>query len=358
MAFVLGRMLRGMSWPSPPDATVELMLDMRAAVTAADHAFIVEMARHACVIDDRPLPEPDSEDVQSLLPRGADVTIIAADPDTGTDVGAVWVFTHHSPLVTDGNAAPEVAIAVTPSRRGHGVGAALLDALIHRCASVYPALALNVHRRNPAQNLYQRKGFRFAGQGRGQLGMAMVLDLAASSPTVDDSSSRYRPMAYSMTTDRLRLDLRTEDDAELNCQLLGERENPTPHSLLDMRRRLGEQRIQAPKTGIGLLTIRRSDDQPLGYCGLIIGRCSIDEPEIVIELLRRHHGHGYATEAARAVTDAAFATGRSRIWATVAPWNAPSLAVCRRLGFRDHHRVTYDGGVGEVIHLVLERAGV
>lgn len=333
-------------------------LDLRPAVTAADRAFVVDMARHACVIEDRPLPEPDSEDVKSLLPDGADVTIIAADPDTGTDVGAVWTFDHHPPLVNldDGNAVPEVAIAVTPDRRGHGIGAALLDALIDRCTGVRPALALNVHRRNPAQRLYQRKGFRVAGRGRGDLGMAMVVDLAAPPPTVDDSSMAYRPMAFSTTTDRLRLDLRNEVDAEWNCELLGEHSNPTPHSLLDMRRRLGEQRSHALRSGIGLLTIRRrSDNQPLGYCGLIVGHCSIDEPEIVIELLRRYHGHGYATEAAQAVTDAAFATGRTRIWATVAAENAPSLAVCRRLGFRDHHSVTDDDGVGEVIYLIRDK---
>jgi RimJ/RimL family protein N-acetyltransferase len=331
-------------------------LNLRSAVTAADRAFIVDMARHACVIEDWPLPDADSEDVTSLLPRGADVTVIAADPDTGIDVGAVWTFHHHPPLVTrnDGKAVPEVAIAVTPARRGRGVGAALLEALIDRCTNVHPAVALNVHRRNPAQRLYERRGLRLAGQGRGELGVAMVADLTAP-PTVDDSSTVYRPMAYSMTTDRLRLDLRTEDDAEWNCELLAEHANPTTHSLFDMRRRLGEQRIRALQVGIGLLTIRRrSDDLPLGYCGLIIGRCSIDEPEIVIELLRRHNGHGYATESAQAVTDAALATGRTRIWATVASWNAPSLAVCRRLGFRDHHSVTEDDG-GEVIHLIRER---
>ena len=145
---------------------------------------------------------------------------------------------------------PEVAISVTPDRRGDGVGAALLDALIDRCASVYPTLALNVHRRNPAQNLYQRRGFRFAGPGRGGLGMAMVLDLAAPPETVADRSPKYPPMAYSMTTDRLRFDLRNEDDAEWNCELLGEHSNPVPNSLLDMRRRrLGEQRIHALQAG-------------------------------------------------------------------------------------------------------------
>jgi RimJ/RimL family protein N-acetyltransferase len=339
------------------DDTVAPPLDLRTAVTATDRAFIVEMARHACVIEDWPLPEADSEDVDSLLPGDADFAIIAADPDTGTDVGAVWTFDHHPPLMTldGGNAVPEVAIAVTPDRRGRGVGAALLDALIDRCIGMHPALALNVHRRNPARRLYQRKGFRAAGPGRGDLGMAMVIELAALPPLVDSGSMAYRPMAYAMTTDRLRLDLRNEADAEWNCELLAEHANPTPNNVPDMRRRLGEQRNRAWQTGIGLLTIRRrSDDRPLGYCGLIVGHCTMDEPEIVIELLRRYHGQGYATEAAHAVTDAAFATGRTRIWATVASWNAPSLAGCRRLGFREHHRVPDDDG-GETIHLVRDR---
>jgi GNAT superfamily N-acetyltransferase len=161
------------------DDTVVLPLDLRSTVTTADRAFIVEMARHACVIEDWPLPEPDSEDVESLLPRSTDVAIIAADPDTRTDVGAVWTFDHDPPLVVhgNGNAVPEVAIAVMPTRRNRGIGAALLDALIDECSGMHAALALNVHRRNPAQRLYRRKGFRVAGQGRGDLGVAMVADL-------------------------------------------------------------------------------------------------------------------------------------------------------------------------------------
>ncbi len=72
-----------------------------------------------------------------------------------------------------------------------------------------------------------------------------------------------------------------------------------------------------------------------GYCGLIVGRCTHDEPEIAYELLRRFHGHGYATEAARAVLEAAFATGRTRIWSTVGAWNTPpSLRVLEKIGFR------------------------
>ncbi|WP_405426399.1 GNAT family N-acetyltransferase [Micromonospora sp. NBC_00617] len=43
-------------------------------------------------------------------------------------------------------------------------------------------------------------------------------------------------------------------------------------------------------------------------------------------------GHGYATEAARAVMAREFATGTPEIYAVVSPGNEPSMAVCRRLG--------------------------
>lgn len=41
--------------------------------------------------------------------------------------------------------------------------------------------------------------------------------------------------------------------------------------------------------------------------------------------------HGYATEAARAVIDQAFAAGLPEVYAVVRPGNERSLAVCRRL---------------------------
>jgi hypothetical protein len=39
----------------------------------------------------------------------------------------------------------------------------------------------------------------------------------------------------------------------------------------------------------------------IGYCGLIVGHATVEEPEIAYELFRRVHGRGYATEAAGAV---------------------------------------------------------
>jgi RimJ/RimL family protein N-acetyltransferase len=43
-------------------------------------------------------------------------------------------------------------------------------------------------------------------------------------------------------------------------------------------------------------------------------------------------GHGYATEAARAVIDRGFSAGVPEVYAVVRPGNARSMAVCRRLG--------------------------
>jgi predicted GNAT family N-acyltransferase len=65
----------------------------------------------------------------------------------------------------------------TPQRRGSGIGDLLLDELFVRLRGTVDEMCTNVHLRNPAQNLYQRKGFRMVGQGRGPLGVAMHKDL-------------------------------------------------------------------------------------------------------------------------------------------------------------------------------------
>jgi RimJ/RimL family protein N-acetyltransferase len=91
---------------------------------------------------------------------------------------------------------------------------------------------------------------------------------------------------------------------------------------------------------------------------LTVGRGSLDEPEIAYELARRAHGHGYATEAARAVVEAAARTGRRRLWATVREWNAASLRVLEKLDFHRSDRVTEDPERGDSIWMtrVLEQA--
>jgi len=145
------------------------------AATFGDEAFIVEMARHACVIEDWPLPEPDDEEVLELLPpRG--VVPIMAEEHGGAPVGAVWSYLSDPPLRVDarGVALRELCIGVVPGRRGTGVGGLLLDALFADLARDFGTMCTNVHVRNPAKRLYERKGFRVVGQGRGPLGLAMV----------------------------------------------------------------------------------------------------------------------------------------------------------------------------------------
>jgi ribosomal protein S18 acetylase RimI-like enzyme len=156
----------------------EPALRLRAA-NPDDEPFIVEMARHACVIEDWPLPDADDEEVLEMLPvQGGVVPIIAEDP-AGVPVGAVWTYHSDPPLRVDaaGLGLPELCIGVAPGRRGTGIGGVLLDALFAHLAETVDMMCTIVHVRNPAQHLYERKGFRVVGQGHGPLGLAMLKDL-------------------------------------------------------------------------------------------------------------------------------------------------------------------------------------
>lgn len=154
------------------------------AATSDDDSFVVEMARHACVIEDRPLPDPDDDEVLEMLPPDGVVPIIAEDL-SGTPVGAVWTYHGSPPLRCDaaGVPLPELCIAVAPGHRGAGIGGMLLDALFAELAKSHDTMCTNVHVRNPAKRLYERKGFRVVGQGNGPLGLALVKELQASTAT-------------------------------------------------------------------------------------------------------------------------------------------------------------------------------
>jgi RimJ/RimL family protein N-acetyltransferase len=155
-------------------------------------------------------------------------------------------------------------------------------------------------------------------------------------------------MPAELQTERLRLGPWRDDDLDEYAALVRERDRrtaaaprngrPTLDELRDTMRR---QQSALAKTGIALLVIRRGEAFA-GYCGLTQGRATLDEPELAYELLRTYQGKGHATEAARAVIDAAAATGRRRLWATVRPWNAASLRVLDKIGFAPTSRVTRD----------------
>ena len=149
--------------------------------------------------------------------------------------------------------------------------------------------------------------------------------------------SLFKTMAFQLKTERLELSMWEESDSVWLSKLIGERGVDIP-AVDSVRNRLIEMRKKADENGISLLTIRRRDEGDfIGYCGLIIGRSTLEEPEIAYELFRSAHGKGYATEAASVVLDAAIATGRQRLWSTVGAWNIASLRVLGKIGFKRHH---------------------
>ena len=98
--------------------------------------------------------------------RPGDAGVIALDA-SGQRLGAAWyrLFPADAPgygfVASD---VPEISIGVAARARRRGVGGALLDALVAMArAQGHRALSLSVDRRNPAQRLYARYGFRDAG---------------------------------------------------------------------------------------------------------------------------------------------------------------------------------------------------
>lgn len=161
-------------------------------------------------------------------------------------------------------------------------------------------------------------------------------------------------MPSRIETDRLILTPEQEDDAEWFAELLNTRGVGT-FTTEDARQRIAAMAATIEAIGIGALVLRtRAEGDPLGYVAIVVGRGSLEEPELAFELLPRAHGQGYATEASRALLEAAFGTGRTRIWSTVGAWNTPSLRVLQTLGFRRDH-ITTDAGGEQVVWLVCDR---
>ena len=160
-------------------------------------------------------------------------------------------------------------------------------------------------------------------------------------------------MPLRLETPRLVLTPERPSDAPWFVELLNTRSTGT-FTVDDALHRIDAMTRTIENVGIGALVLRRrTDGEAMGYVALVVGRCSLDEPELAYELLPFARGNGYAAEGAGALLDAGFETGRQRIWATIGAWNASSLRVADKLGFRPHH-VTTEGGQ-DVVWTVCER---
>ena len=87
--------------------------------------------------------------------------------------------------------------------------------------------------------------------------------------------------------------------------------------------------------GFGLYALQlKSNPLPIGLCGLV-KRDFLASPDLGFALLPEYWGHGYATEAVRAVRSHAQAgLGIERLYAIVKPGNQRSVRLLEQLGFR------------------------
>jgi ribosomal protein S18 acetylase RimI-like enzyme len=131
-----------------------------------DARFLRDMLRHALYWRERVPGSLTSRYVRSWG-RPEDTAVIALEG--GFAVGAAWyrLFTAEEPgygFVDEST--PELAIAVVPSKRGHGIGEKLLTSLMDRAREAgYESLSLSVEPENPSRKLYERHGFEVVDRG-------------------------------------------------------------------------------------------------------------------------------------------------------------------------------------------------
>ena len=75
------------------------------------------------------------------------------------------------------------------------------------------------------------------------------------------------------------------------------------------------------------------EGEVIGHCGFHGSPDTVGRAEIGYTVFEQFRGRGFAREAAQALIQWAFAQGEERVFASVSPDNAPSLAVIRHLGF-------------------------
>jgi len=105
--------------------------------------------------------------------RAGDLAVIAAEG--ANRVGAAWCRRFAAAAPGYGfvdEQTPELTIAVVPSKRRHGVGQELLDALLERARGEgVGAVSLSVQQGSPAVDFYARNGFEHTRDEGGALTM-------------------------------------------------------------------------------------------------------------------------------------------------------------------------------------------
>jgi GNAT superfamily N-acetyltransferase len=105
--------------------------------------------------------------------KAGDLGVVSAE--TGHPVGAAWfrLFKASEPgygFIDEST--PELTISVVPSRRRHGVGQELLDALLAQAREAgHSQISLSVEAASPAVAFYERNGFEHVRDSDGDVVM-------------------------------------------------------------------------------------------------------------------------------------------------------------------------------------------
>ena len=107
---------------------------------------------------------------------------------------------------------------------------------------------------------------------------------------------------------------------------------------LEMVKTIVHRAQEVPRQEYYLAVTRATDDQLIGFARLALD--GVQAAKLGYAIATDHWGHGYATDAVRAMLVFAFGTlGLHRISAAIGPDNESSIAVVKRLG------LTYEGRI-------------
>ncbi len=114
----------------------------------------------------------------------------------------------------------------------------------------------------------------------------------------------------------------------------------TAEDVRDFVRMFIAQQQEQPRTKFQLAIVLRAEDRLIGNCGIRMKTPDAQEADIGYELAPHYWGHGYATEAARAIVAFGFADLRlHHIWAWCIAENTGSACVLEKLGMRREGRL-------------------
>lgn len=243
----------------------------------------------------------------------------------------------------EGRRGPELfRIYAHPAHYGSGVGAALLAELHQRLEGRVQSYVLDVHPDNArGRAFYDRNGFVIAGVGSTP-DCHLMLRRRLSVPRA--------PMP--VETDRLRLRELSSGDAEAlhaiygdpaTMRYIGASGRPAP-DLVATRRTLAMLLHHSELHGFTLWGVGERDGGDLvGVAGLLWEEGHGPEVEAAYLVRRDRWGHGYATEALRAVLGVAGVLGLDRVIALAYPENHASRRVMEKAGMRADGTVTAYG---------------